>query len=340
MERLARHMLKLTLGLALLVSLLGAGRAHAESTPVTCGDVISAPGKYYLAADCEGAGITIAASNVDLNLNGHTLATDGFYTGIWVVGASNVNIHDGRILGQGNGVYLDHTASCLVTNVTVQYLGSTTSTAFSIEEGTGNRFDSNSALLIAGADTGFRITGLSYGNTISNNTSDGGYVGIWSGGYNSTIRGNTISNCIDYAIFETGGGSNTFIGNSVTGSLPHVGIKMYYTSSATIRENTLSGLHVGAWIESSGLLKFVRNNLAGTYYGVLMYGSGNRFESNIVSAQDYGIYLWPGSTNNTIKLNTVQSSIYDLYDSNPGPPLPNTWVDNIFNTTNYPGVIH
>ena len=63
-----------------------------------CGTVISAPGKYRVAADIacvgDGDGITIASSNVTLHFGGHTLSSSGASsgTGLSVLKADNVSI--------------------------------------------------------------------------------------------------------------------------------------------------------------------------------------------------------------------------------------------------------
>ena len=60
--------------------------AAGSGTPITCPATISAPGKYFLAADCSGSGIAITSSNVTLNLKRHTM--DGFGSGVGIgVGA-------------------------------------------------------------------------------------------------------------------------------------------------------------------------------------------------------------------------------------------------------------
>ena len=82
--------------LILLTSLLAAvsaGPAMADPpTPVTCGDTITAPGQYVLAGDCMGFGINIAASDVHLKLDGHTMTSTGGGFGISVINVSHVHI--------------------------------------------------------------------------------------------------------------------------------------------------------------------------------------------------------------------------------------------------------
>jgi hypothetical protein len=86
--------------LALLILLTGlfaavsVGPAMADPpTPVTCGDTITAPGQYFLAGDCGPLGITIAASDVHLKLDGHTMTGSMFGgSGLSVVTVSHVHI--------------------------------------------------------------------------------------------------------------------------------------------------------------------------------------------------------------------------------------------------------
>jgi hypothetical protein len=125
--------------LALLIVLTGAlgglvavdQAAAAPPTAVTCGSVISAPGEYYLAGDCSGAGIAITASDVRLKLNGHTMTGPGLVppappdTGLSaspVPPASAVSRLDiegpGTITGYVFGLTLDRVDHSQVVNVT------------------------------------------------------------------------------------------------------------------------------------------------------------------------------------------------------------------------------
>ncbi len=76
------------------------------------------PGKYCLDQDyefecsifnhgCAGKMIEIRASNVDLDLRGHTLRMSGTrgYVGVWGLG-QNIRVHNGRIQGAGLGITL------------------------------------------------------------------------------------------------------------------------------------------------------------------------------------------------------------------------------------------
>ncbi|WBR99889.1 hypothetical protein OU994_16310 [Pseudoduganella sp. SL102] len=78
------------------------------------------PGRYCLdqdyevdcaaaTPDCTGTMIEIHASNVDLDMRGHTLRMAGTrrYRGVWGTG-QYIRVHDGRIEGAGTGITLSH----------------------------------------------------------------------------------------------------------------------------------------------------------------------------------------------------------------------------------------
>jgi len=83
-------------------------QAAGPPTPVTCGSVIAAPGQYFLAGDCMGAGITITASDVHLKLMGHTMTGSlpfVFFDGVSASNVSHVHIEGpGTITNYNNGV--------------------------------------------------------------------------------------------------------------------------------------------------------------------------------------------------------------------------------------------
>ena len=99
---------------------LSAGPAMAAPpTQVTCGSVITAPGQYVLASDCMGAGITIAASDVHLKLNGHTMTGSLLGNGIMAFNRSHVHIEGpGTIRSFFNGIFLTTVSNSHVEQVT------------------------------------------------------------------------------------------------------------------------------------------------------------------------------------------------------------------------------
>ena len=108
-----RHIMakRASLGILLagvLSAIAGVAQAAGPPTAVSCGSAITAPGQYFLAADCTGAGITIAASDVHLKLMGHTMTGSlpfVFFDGVSASNVSHVHIEGpGTITNYNNGV--------------------------------------------------------------------------------------------------------------------------------------------------------------------------------------------------------------------------------------------
>ena len=113
-----------------LIASIGSLQAGVPPTRITSSGTITVPGGYVLANDITGTnGIAIAASDVTLNLNGHTInCSQG--TGI-LIGPSdagglplvNARVSNGRIIGS-YGVTI-YGSDCLITrlNITVSPSG-------------------------------------------------------------------------------------------------------------------------------------------------------------------------------------------------------------------------
>ena len=102
---------RVSLGILLagvLTATAGVTQAAGPPTAVTCGSMITAPGQYFLAGDCAGAGITITASDVHLKLMGHTMTGSlplSFFDGVTASNVSHVHIEGpGLITNYNNGI--------------------------------------------------------------------------------------------------------------------------------------------------------------------------------------------------------------------------------------------
>ena len=91
------------LGVAFLVGLcvvlVSSGSARA-ATQITGTTIITQPGEYHVTADFTGC-VDIQASNVHLNLGGHTIAGPaGCFAGVTIdIGATNVHVNHGTVTG-------------------------------------------------------------------------------------------------------------------------------------------------------------------------------------------------------------------------------------------------
>lgn len=168
--------------------------------------VINAPGNYYLATDLvftgpAGAAITINASQVTLDLNGHTLSTSistAFSIGVYVFNRVDVTIKEGDIDNFGYaGVYLapnstDVNAKNVVDDV---------------------RFNNDAIGVLS-------VSGTS--NWVKNCIIDGGDIGIWF-------------------LADSGSrASNNILENQKRGELFNMGVALLSTSSlGTYFDNNL-----------------------------------------------------------------------------------------------------
>jgi hypothetical protein len=117
----AKVALAAAVGLGALLVVPGGAVLAGGPTGVTCGSIISAPGQYDLTGDCSGAGITIMANNVHLNLDGYTMTGTPSTDGIDGYGVSGLVVKGpGTITAYGcGGVNFYSVANSLVNGVTV-----------------------------------------------------------------------------------------------------------------------------------------------------------------------------------------------------------------------------
>jgi hypothetical protein len=205
-----------------LSAAVGVGQAvAAPPTAVTCGSTIAAPGQYYLAGDCGGGGITIAASDVHLKLDGHTITGPGA-DGIFALGVSRLDIQGpGTITGYQLGMELSQ-----VTDSHVEKVTTTNNHAFGVAVvfSQNDRFTDDVAT--SNSHTGFAqgsSSGIDYDHvTASNNTGRGISIGLFGGSNTAThIDGSTANGNGVYGIELAGGATanhvngNTALGNTV-----------------------------------------------------------------------------------------------------------------------------
>ncbi|MEM3723663.1 MAG: right-handed parallel beta-helix repeat-containing protein [Candidatus Hadarchaeales archaeon] len=149
-------------------------------------------------------------------------------------------------------------------------------------------------------------------NTISGNTMENNYYGIYLGSSdNNNISGNTMENNY-YGIYLGSSDNNNISGNTIDNS--QYGISLLNSDNNTISGNT------------------VENNYTGIYLSSITYVNGgireensdnNTVLGNTLKNNNYGIYLQYAHYN-TISSNTFQSNLwYDIY-------LPSNATNNVF----------
>jgi hypothetical protein len=275
---LTQRSVKLSIWLALLAT-LASKSAFSDPHAILGCTVISEPGSYLLAADivvdetCVNpefpgsgtefdptglAGITILASDVELNLGGHTVyGNPGGYSDTFFSRGvttsfnpqSNVHIKNGRINGNGTlgqGVYLDVIKQAVVTNVESVHNASEGMLMQTCElcSVTGSRFAFNGSAgvqtVFAGRDgdgNGVDEGGISFhGNEFSDNPNAVGLTMTFFPGAHEIIGNSFERNAVGIGEFLGVGVPGHIIqANRISGNL--LGGILFCSVGNTIRAN-------------------------------------------------------------------------------------------------------
>lgn len=201
-----------------------------KATAVTCGSTISAPGNYFLSGNCAGAGITITASKVTLDLKRHTMTGLGSGDGISASNVSRVNIiGPGTITNFEEGVIFIQIRNCLVENVTV--IGNLSGITFG--DSSGSRIRKNRAN--DNADQGISLFG-STDNEIEENEANRNGDGIFlKGSSGNGIGENEANNNGSNGILLDDSNDNEVEENETNGN--QSGIALASSNRNEIKEN-------------------------------------------------------------------------------------------------------
>jgi parallel beta-helix repeat protein len=226
----------------------------------------------------------------------------------WDSGVALYNAPNGSLINNtfenctGNAVHIVGTTNTTISQNTI--LNSTGSGVY-LESSTGNFIDDNT---FDNNNYGLEMNTNSDSNTITNNrfTNNSEAMDLWASDNNIISNNYGDQNGIFAYLFSSCNG-NEFMNNTISNS----GTGIYLQSNCdgnTIQNNTISDITwEGILIESSDSNIIEANNIQRTRYGlytllgVLNIISNNTFSNNT----DYGIYLDPGSDQNTISNNTI-----------------------------------
>jgi parallel beta-helix repeat protein len=250
---------RLTVGVACAAigALLVAGSASAI-TSVRCGSTIKSPGTYQLTTNCSGAGITIKASHVVLNLKGHTMTGDEGHVGVYALDVSDVRIvGPGTIRNYNHGVLFEGVSSAYVGDLTTKknfswgILILDGSSAVTVERVTAasngksgvQAVDSTGVLVTRSTLTGNPSAGVTFyldadDSRVENSTFTGNFAGVWSYGDGNEITGNQITGGAYGIILDDTATNNAVTGNTVTGNSAY---DMFDDNGPTCGSNTWSG---------------------------------------------------------------------------------------------------
>jgi parallel beta-helix repeat protein len=264
---------------AVAATLAFAGGAAAANQDVQCGSVITSNTTLrHDLVDCPGDGIVIGASNITLNLNGHTVDGTAAGQGVQSVGFDDVIVKNGRIKDFVNGVVIQNGSSRNhVLGIGLQDLGAGVIASFAdhtllernvitnvsdgvrIDYSDATRVEQNSITSVS--VHGVVTAGSTTGTTIAGNSISGGQFGIrlaQSGTSGAFVAGNIVGHSSVAGIFVDVSAGNLLIGNTV--SLSDLGILVFGGVNTRVEANlTTANTVTGIYDTGGGNSVLLRN---------------------------------------------------------------------------------
>jgi parallel beta-helix repeat protein len=164
---------------------------------------------------CPGDGLVVGASNIVINLNGHTLSgsgSSGSGSGVNASGGfENVTVTNGVVKGFNKGVWLNSPKGSVVTSLTIS------SSAFGVVMNANATKVADNILIGTDAPGGMGILVSGRENTIGGNTSRGfkfAAIFLTDSSASTTVEGNGMSGA-GWGIYVQG------LGQKVTNNLTH-----------------------------------------------------------------------------------------------------------------------
>jgi parallel beta-helix repeat protein len=314
-----------TIRIAILAAVFGvflAGTGQASAATVVCGQVITQNTKVDNdLTNCPGDGLVIGASNIKLDLKGHTIDGDAVNAptddGIDNTGGfDNVRIEHGTIQQFQQGVHLVGATGNKLKKlrITETFRGielETASDANKIEHNRvwanfdaihlvtsdGNRIKHNDASMNTASGI-VLIVGSDNNRVEHNKTNDNASWGItYDGTAGNVVSKNKVSGN-DIAGIEPFNSTNTTIrGNKLKGN--RIGIELFNTDTSLveknkIKESTLDGIHT--FTGSTGNLLLKNHSDKNGDDGIDVADAGNTLTKNHADKNvDLGIFAAPGN---------------------------------------------
>lgn len=210
-----RNLLRSTTAAAVVVGLTAlAGAAEAAPAPLSCGSVVNRDVRLTSdLVDCPGPGLIIGASDITVDLAGHTVNGTGRGAGIDnQTGHDRLHIRNGIVRDFAFGIHLFDTTGADIDDVSVE------ANQIGVEIERSRRVDIHRLTATANAATGMEIT-----------FSERTHI------RDSRATGNGLFGFVDRFSAATRFERNTLTGNAATG------LSVDRTSGAIIRHNTAEG---------------------------------------------------------------------------------------------------
>jgi len=312
----------------------------------SCPYIINNPGNYTLGSNlsANGTAITINASNVVLDGQGHSIMGNGTGYGINLSGVDNVTLRNIRIGNFSIGLKITNSSYDTFDNLT--FIGNTinvwldpNNTILQNSLLAGGQYglvltNSNNNILrynvfVNNTKIGVLLNGSSTNNTLLNDTVYNNMVGIKFDGSGVTL--NNIINTTSSSNNDTGIYLNNSNGNILSNDAANsngipcssgscAGIYLYNSSGNSIMGSTASsnrnqgGIWLDAYSNNNNVTGNTASNPAGLYGIYINSNSVNNLLANNIanSNNQYGIHLDLSSNSNILTNNTANSNAYGI----------------------------
>ncbi|MBO2454390.1 right-handed parallel beta-helix repeat-containing protein [Actinomadura barringtoniae] len=209
----------------------------AQATTVTCGQVVTADLRLTADLTCSGTALSIGASGVTVDLNGHTITGDGSGRGIAIEGVrpnpslSNTTVRNGTISDFESAIGMVDTQDVRLSRLNLKATGS--NTALRVDIGTkGARVDHS---VLRASTGGYAVRGLGGTDlTITGSRVLGGWINLVN-----SLSSSTISHTdLDRAAIVAQQSNNVLLDHDTLVRTP---VTAFFSFGVTIRNSKISG---------------------------------------------------------------------------------------------------
>jgi parallel beta-helix repeat protein len=254
-----------------------------------------------------------------VNISGFTVrgATGPQKAGIYLGIADHCNLTNNAVSNNGDGIYISYSSSSTLTNNTISNKGCGIRLYYS----SNNTFTNNTFV-----DDGLHLRD-SYENIVENNTVNGKPLVYLENVSNFIIQSAgqaVLVKCTNITV-ENLNIFNTFLGielwetndceivNNTVSNNNWGGIRLYYSSSNTLANNSVSNNSGGIYLSHSSSNTLTNNTVSNNGDGIwLDYSSNNNIITNNTALDNSHGILLQDSGNNTLIENTISGKLYNF----------------------------
>ncbi len=255
-----------------------------------CGDTMMSDVTLTQNLTCPEAGITIGASDVTLDCDGHTISGSNTGNGIYLYSKTNVTIKNCNVTHFRYGIFVSTSNNNTLANNTANY----------------------------NTEYGIFFRDSSEYNTLINNTANNNKHGIYFyyTAYNANaLINNTANNNTQIGINFEASSNNSLTGNTANNNQHGIYI---YGSVNSLTGNTANNNQHGIFLDTSHYNNLTANTANNNNDdGIYLYTSINNtlINNTVNNNKNYGVYIY-FSSNSAMNFNRIYNNTqYDAYQS-------------------------